>query len=133
MRSSFVIVQIIMVILVLVFLGVRVFHRGATGSGDQTATGRPVDGGRLLGPGPHWAWPAPIDEVVKLHITSLTKADSSVGWFLTFEERAKGAPEPQPMFSFNPANITYALTGDTNIIQVMATAQYRIADRRFSI
>ncbi len=128
MRSSFVIVQIIMVALVLVFLGSGFFTVEPQEAAIKLRLGRPVDGGRLLGPGPHWAWPAPIDEVVKLRITSLTSADSSVGWYLTPEERAKGAPEPPPMSKLNPANITYALTADTNIIHVVAIAQYRITD-----
>jgi len=89
--------------------------------------GKPVDGGRLFGPGLHWAWPKPIDEVVILRITSLTNADSTVGWYQTQQERLNGAP-PQPLPKLNPANITYALTADTNIIHVRASAYYRISD-----
>jgi modulator of FtsH protease HflK len=88
--------------------------------------GQPVNGGVPYGPGLHWAWPRPIDEVVKIRITSLTTADSSVGWYQTAAERAKNAPEPPAMSKLNPANITYALSADTNIIHVRATAQYRI-------
>jgi modulator of FtsH protease HflK len=128
MRSSFVIVQIIMVALVLVFLGSGFFTVGPQEAAIKLRLGKPVDGGRLLGPGLWWAFPAPIDEVVKLRITSLTTADSSVGWYQTPAERAAGAPEPPPMPKLNPANITYALTADTNIIHVRATAQYRITD-----
>jgi membrane protease subunit HflK len=90
--------------------------------------GKPVNGGHLYGPGLHFAWPRPIDEVVKLRITSLTTADSSVGWYQSADDRSRGAPEPPPASKLNPANITYALSGDTNIIHVRATAQYRITD-----
>jgi membrane protease subunit HflK len=128
LRSSFFIVQIIMVALVLVFLGSGFFTVGPQEQAIILRLGKPVDGGRLFEPGPHWAWPRPIDEVVKLRITSLTSADSSVGWYQTAAERAKGAPEPGPTPKLNPANITYALSADTNIIHVRATAQYRITN-----
>jgi membrane protease subunit HflK len=127
MRSSFVIVQIIMVALVLVFLGSGFFTVGPQEQAIKLRLGKPVDGGRLFGPGPHWAWPQPIDEVVRFRITSLTNADSSVGWYQTLQERARGEP-PIPMPKLNPATITYTLTADTNIIHVRATARYRISD-----
>jgi membrane protease subunit HflK len=129
MRSSFVIVQIIMVALVLVFLGSGFFTVGPQEQAIILRLGRPVEGGRLFGPGAHWAWPHPIDEVVKLRITSLTNADASVGWYQTPEERANNVPTPSSGPSkLNPAIITYALTADTNIIHVWATAYYRITD-----
>jgi membrane protease subunit HflK len=128
LRSSFFIVQIIMVALVLVFIGSGFFTVKPQEQAIVLRLGKPVDGGRLFNPGPHWAWPPPIDEVVKLRITSLTNAESSVGWYQTPAERAKGAPEPPGMPKLNPANITYALTADTNIIHVRAIAQYRITD-----
>jgi modulator of FtsH protease HflK len=128
LRSSFFIIQIIMVALVLVFLGSGFFTVKPQEQAIILRLGKPVDGGRLFNPGLHWAWPAPIDEVIRLRITSLTSADSSVGWYLTPQERAMGAPDPGPMGSLNPANITYALTSDTNIIHVRATAHYLITD-----
>ena len=127
MRSSFVVVQIIMVALVLVFLGSGFFTVGPQEQAIKLRLGKPVDGGKLLGPGPHWAFPKPIDEVVILRISSLTNADSTVGWYQTQQERLAGAP-PQPLSKLNPANITYSLTADTNIIHVRATASYRVSD-----
>ena len=128
LRSSFFIVQIIMVALVLVFLGSGFFSVAPQEQAIILRLGKPVDGGRLFNPGAHWAWPPPIDQVVKLHITSITNAESSVGWYLTPEERAHGAPDPSPQAKLNPAITTYALSADTNIVHVMAIAHYRIAD-----
>jgi modulator of FtsH protease HflK len=128
MRSSFVIVQIIMVGLVLVFLGSGFFTVGPQEQAIKLRLGKPVDGGRLFGPGAHWAWPPPIDEVVKFPITSLTNADSSVGWYQSSLDRARGVPPPAPASKLNPAVWTYALTADTNIIHVWAAAHYRISD-----
>jgi membrane protease subunit HflK len=131
LRSSFVIVQVVMVALVLVFLGSGFFTVGPEEQAIILRMGKPVGGGRLLNPGAHWAWPAPIDEVVKLHITSLTNADSSVGWYETPEERARRTPDaplPAALSKLSPANNTYALSADTNIIHVRAVAQYRITE-----
>jgi regulator of protease activity HflC (stomatin/prohibitin superfamily) len=92
--------------------------------------GKPVGQGEaaLLGPGLHFAFPRPFDEKVFVPYTSSQRADSTVGWYQTAEERARGVAEPQPQSSLDPATITYALTADTNIIHVMATARYRITD-----
>jgi modulator of FtsH protease HflK len=127
MRSSFVIVKVIMVALVLVFLGSGFFSVVPQEQAIILRLGKPIQGGRLWGPGLHWAFPAPIDEVVKIRITSLTNADSSVGWYQTAQERISGV-QPTPLSKLNPAQITYALTDDTNIIHVRATAYYHITD-----
>jgi membrane protease subunit HflK len=127
MRSSFVIVQVIMVALVLVFLGSGFFTVVPQEQAIILRLGKPANGGQLLGPGLHYAFPAPIDEVVKIRITSLTNADSSVGWYQTAQERLSGIP-PTPMSKLTPSQITYSLTDDTNIIHVRATAYYHITD-----
>jgi membrane protease subunit HflK len=130
LRSSFFIVKIIMVGLVLVFLGSGFFTVGPQEQAVVLRLGKPVGQGAqaLLGPGPHWAWPAPIDEVIKLHTTSLTNADSSVGYYQTAQERARGEPEPPAVDRLNPATSSYVLSADTNIIHVAASAKYHITD-----
>ncbi|HEY3862102.1 MAG TPA: hypothetical protein VGO59_09460 [Verrucomicrobiae bacterium] len=128
MRSSFVIVQVIMVALVIVFLSSGVFTVGPREQAIRLQLGKPVNNGKLYQPGLYFAMPRPIDEVVKLPLTALISAESSVGWYLNAAERAAGAPEPPPTPKLNPANITYALSADTNVIHVRATAQYRITD-----
>jgi membrane protease subunit HflK len=92
--------------------------------------GRPVGQGQaaLLGPGLHFAFPKPIDEVVKIPFTSSQTADSTVGWYQSAEDRAKGAPKPAGQAKMDPATISYVLTADTNIIHVVATVTYRITD-----
>jgi membrane protease subunit HflK len=130
LRSSFFIVKIIMVGLVLVFLGSGFFTVGPQEQAIVLRLGKPVGRGSqaLLNPGPHWAWPAPIDRVIKIPTTSLTNADSSVGYYLTPDERAKSAPEPPAPSSLNPATTSYALSADTNIVHVVASAKYHVTD-----
>jgi membrane protease subunit HflK len=129
LSSSFFIVKIIMAGLVLVFLGSGFFTVGPQEKAVILRLGKPVGEGdaALLGPGLHWAFPRPIDEVEHVPFTSVQNAESSVGWDLTPAERAKNAAPPN-VSEFNPASITYALTADTNIIHVMATVKYSITD-----
>ncbi|MGA2173455.1 MAG: SPFH domain-containing protein [Verrucomicrobiota bacterium] len=130
LRSSFFIVKIIMVGLALVFLGSGFFTVGPQEKAVILRLGKPIGEGEgaLLSPGLHWAFPRGIYEVEHIPFTSLQMAESSVGWYLTPEERAKGAAPPPGSSSLNPATTTYALTADTNIIHVVATLKYRITD-----
>ena len=62
--------------------------------------GKPVGHGQeaLLGPGLHWSFPYPIDEVVRIPITEIQKVTSTIGWYyLTPEQQASGImPCPGP-------------------------------------
>jgi membrane protease subunit HflK len=131
LRSSFFIVKIIMAGLVLVFLGSGFFTVNPQEKAVILRFGKPVGEGEraLLPSGLHWAFPRPIDEVEKIPFSSIQRAESSIGWFQTAQERAQGA-EPGPgTRSLNPAGtVSYALTADTNIVHVRATLTYRITD-----
>lgn len=131
LKSSFFIVQIIMVLLVIAFLSSGFFTVGPQEKAIVLRLGRPVGEGpnALLGPGPHWAFPPPIDSIERIPVTSVQEAQSSVGWMLSPEDRAAGLPIPTTgPNQLDPATITYALSSDTNIIHVMAVAHYRITD-----
>jgi len=131
LRSSFIIVQIIMVVLVIAFLSSGFFTVGPQETAIRLRLGKPVGEGTnaLLGPGAHWAFPPPIDAIERIPLTSVQVADSSVGWLQTPEERAQGLPLPTTgPNSLDPATSSYALTSDTNIIHVMATMRYHITD-----
>ena len=130
LRSSFFIVKILMVGLVLVFLGSGFFTVGPQERALVLRFGRPVGEGEsaLLGPGPHWAFPYPIDEVVKVPITELQTVRSSVGWYAVTPEQEAAGQEPPAGFVMDPTVDGYLLTGDLNIIHVRARLLYRIED-----
>src|SRR5712691_4378877 len=75
LRSSFAIVKVLMVVLLLVFLGSGFFTVGPQERAIILRFGKPVGQGpqALLGPGPHWSFPYPIDECVKVSITGIQK------------------------------------------------------------
>ena len=72
LRSSFFIIQIIMVLLVVVFFGSGFFTVKEQYKAIILRMGRPVGEGEgvLLGPGPHFAFPRPIDEVTNIPFSS---------------------------------------------------------------
>src|SRR4051794_9094381 len=81
LKSSFYIVKFVMVGLVLLFLVSGLFTVEEGSKAVVLRFGKPVGEGEqaLLGPGYHWAWPAPIDTVEKIKIKSIQTAESTVG------------------------------------------------------
>ena len=62
-----------MVLMVLAFFGSGFFQVGPSEKAVILRFGKPVGEGKsvLLGPGLHWSFPYPIDEVVKIPITEI--------------------------------------------------------------
>jgi membrane protease subunit HflK len=128
LASSFAIVRVIMLALVVLFLFSGCFTVGSQEKAVVLRFGKPVGEGEkgLLGPGLHWAFPAPIDEVVRIPVGQLHTVSSTIGWYATTsaaEATGKSAPD-RP--SLNPNLDGYLLTGDENIIHVQGTVLYRI-------
>ena len=71
LRSSFFIIKILMLGLAVFFLCSGMFTVGPQERAIVLRFGKPVGEGEkaLLGPGFHWAFPAPIDEVKKIPAT----------------------------------------------------------------
>lgn len=130
LRSSFFIVKILTGALVVLFLASGMFTVGPQERVVLLRFGKPVGqgDGALLGPGFHWAWPAPIDEKVRIPYSQVQVANSTVGWYATTPELEAARNEPPPRPTLSPAVDSYVLTGDANIIHVRAALRYRITD-----
>lgn len=128
LRSSFVIVKIIMIILVVVFFSSGFFTVSSNERAIVLRFGRPLGLGeqQLLGPGAHWSFPYPVDEVVKIPYSEFQTVRSTTGWYATTPEMEAAGTEPPPGALLNPAADGYTLTSDTNIIHLRATLRYRI-------
>lgn len=76
---------------------------------------------RTEGPGPHYAWPMPIESVYKPQVTQILRSEvgfRSVGQATTFQQgQVRSIPEEASM-----------LTGDENIVNVQFSVQYKISD-----
>jgi membrane protease subunit HflK len=128
LKSSFAIVRVVMVVLVVIFLFSGFFTVGPQEKAVVLRFGKPVGAGdkALLGPGPHWAFPAPIDEVKKIPIGEVQTVHSTIGWYAGSMADEVAGGEPPPMPSLNPSRDGYVLTGDENIIHIRGTLLYRI-------
>ncbi len=130
LRSSFFIVRILLAALVVYFLVSNVKSIGSQERAIVLRFGKPVvrDGQAEQGPGLVWAFPYPIDEVVRIPVTELQLVRSSVGWYaVTPAQEAQGiVPDAGP--SLSPAAEGYAITGDGNIMHARAFVRYRITE-----
>lgn len=132
LHSSFAIVRFLMVVLVIVFFASSFFVIGPQERGLILRLGRPVGEGQeaLLGPGLHWSFPYPIDEVVRIRITEVQSLRSTIGWYAVTPEQELAGTEPpvDPRTPLIPGVDGYLLTADGNIIHSRATLRYRIED-----
>jgi membrane protease subunit HflK len=130
LRSSFAIVRVVMAVLVVVFLFSGFFKVEPNQRAMILRFGKPLGEGAkaLLGPGLHWSYPYPIDEIEKVSVTGVQKVSSSVGWYATTPEQELAGTEPMAGPSLNPAIDGYTLTADANIIHVRSTLSFHVQD-----
>ena len=128
--SSFAIVKIVMVLMVLAFFCSGFFTVGPQEKAVILRFGKPVGEGQkaLLTAGLHWSLPYPIDEVVRIPISEIQKVSSNIGWYFTTPEAELSGEEMPAGASLNPAVDGYVFTADRNIIHTRATLYYHIED-----
>lgn len=129
LRSSFGIVKFVMGVLFVLFLASGFFTVGPQEKAIVLRFGKPVGGDQvLLGSGAHWAWPYPIDDVIRIPITENQEVTAKGCWFFQTPEQEALGEDPAAGPSLNPAIDGYALTGDGNIVHTKATLGYHIED-----
>src|ERR1039457_6759104 len=126
LRSSFVIVKIAMVALVVIIFAAGFFTVGPQEKAVILRFGKPQgeDLQMLLGAGLHWSLPYPIDEVVRIPITESLTVKSTVGWWATTPEMELAGTDQNAGPSLDPRMDGYVLTADRNIIHTRATVAY---------
>lgn len=130
LSSSFKLVKVIMILLVIVFFGSGIREVGSYERAIKLQFGKPVGTGdnALLGSGWHWAWPYPINEIVTIPIGQVQEVTSSIGWYGRTREQQLAGIEPPVRATLNPVVDGYLMTGDGNIMHSQATLRYRITD-----
>src|SRR5689334_4151199 len=130
LKSSFVVVKFVMVLLVIVFLGSGFFVVGPNERAIKLRLGKPIGDGEkaLLGPGLHASWPYPIGDKRIVSITGIQRVTSKAGWYAVTPEQELAGIEPPGAGPLNPAVDGYALTADGNIVHTRATLTYTIKD-----
>jgi modulator of FtsH protease HflK len=135
LSSSFAIVKFVLAALVILFFVSGIFQVGPQEQAIILRFGKPVGVGpqALLQPGLHWAFPYPIDEVVKIPIRQILSVQSTVGWFAeTPEQELSGTPPPAGP-SLVPGVDGYVITADRNIIHTRATVYYQVDDPKRAV
>lgn len=128
LRSSFRIIKFLMVVLVAAFFVSGIFTVDPNQVAIVLRFGNQTDG--LLKPGLHWAFPYPIDEVVRIPVGQSHTVVSSAGWFPITPEMEAAGQLPMAMPFLRPGVDGYTLTGDGNIIHVRATLKYHLQAER---
>lgn len=138
LKNSFFFLKVIMAVVILLFLGSGIFRVQPDEQAMVLRFGkiRGVGDDRILGPGLHWAFPAPIDEIVRIPVAKVHSVPIDSFWyFQTEREKLTGQPgrvEP----TLNPTRDGYCLTSndtvagiegvDYNIVHSKWQLNYRI-------
>ena len=128
LRLSFFILKIGIGIVIVWFLVSGVFIVGVNEAAVKLRFGRIVGtkADRVIKKGIHWAWPAPIDEVVKFPVEKLEIIRVSIFWYEpSVEEVKEGRQEHLSKKGFTKG---YTLTGDLNILHSTWEIHYKISD-----
>ncbi len=125
LRISFTILKVIMLVLVVIFLasGFR-----TVGSDEQAIVLRfgkirGVGEERLLGPGLHWVFPYPIDEIVKIQVQKKVNLPIDSFWYYqSASEILGGGPKKRidPRQALNPVRDGYCITRSEKKDQAVA-------------
>jgi len=130
LRSIFGVIKVVLFILVAIFLSSGVFQVKQNEAAVVLRLGKPVGqtADVALKPGLHWAYPYPIDEIVKIPLGQSHSVTSTTGWPVVNPEQAIKGDMPSGSTSMRPGVDGYTLTSDGSIIHVKAILKYRIAD-----
>ena len=119
LQSSFKVIRVLMVVLAVAFLCSGITK---VGSGEK---GLLLQFGKYkappLEPGLHFAWPNPIDQIVKVDVSQDFKITSDVGW------RTSDSENPEESFNFDPGYAGYTLTGDGNTVHIKAVMNFKLS------
>ncbi len=128
LSSSFRVVRFLMLVLIGVFLLSGSFVVQPNEVAILLRFGKPVGEGAemLRQPGWYFAWPAPIDEVVRIKVGESQTVRSSTGWHAVTPEMEALGQEPQPRGFLSPESEGYVLSADGNIIHARTTLRYRV-------
>lgn len=119
-------------VLALVLAGAFVFSCVFTVNPNEVAVvlrfGRPVGEGsdQIKRQGLHWAFPYPIDEIVKVQIGESKVIRATGAWYAISPEDEAAGLQPQANAALTPGVDGHVLTADGNILHVRATLRYKI-------
>ncbi len=132
LRISFIVLAVVMVLLFFGYLASGFYTVEPQWKAIQLHFG--AKSGEPRGPGIHWAWPFPIDEVVKINATQNQTVEVNTFWYQSgSQSEAELRQEREELRKEIKAEKVkgaggYNLTGDLNIINTYWVVTYNIED-----
>ncbi len=132
LQVSFKVLRWMMIVLVLIYLASGFFlvkqHESAVVLSFGKVQG--IGDDRVKGPGPHWTWPRPFSEPVKVETERVTTLISDTFWFNMggLDPSIPQAQLPPPPSTLNPARDGYTVTADANLLHTQWALRYTVAD-----
>ena len=126
LRFSFALLKIFLFLIILFYLFSGIFSVKQDEVAIILRWGRIAGVGerRILKPGFHWAFPEPIDKVIKIPVKKIKTLTLEDFWNPDLEKEEKISPPPFLI----PWREGYAITGDINLIHMKWQVEYRITD-----
>ena len=146
LRISFIILKVVIIILIIAFLASGFKTVGPEEQALVLRFGKIVGVGdkRLLGPGPHWIFPYPIDEIVKIPVERKVNLTINSFWYFQTEQEKLSGRDKSVLITtpLNPLRDGYCLTrgemqsrellgsdgSDYNIVHTKWQLTYQIDD-----
>ena len=146
LRISFIILKVVIIILIIAFLASGFKTVGSEEQALVLRFGKIVGVGeqRLLGPGAHWIFPYPIDEIVKIPVERTVNLDINSFWYYQTEKERLSKQDNSVLITtpLNPLRDGYSLTrgemqsrefigsdgSDYNIVHTKWQLTYQIDD-----
>jgi len=137
LRVSFVILKIIMFLLVVIFLASGFFTVGPEEQGLVLRFGkiRGIGPEKLLGPGLHWSFPYPIDEIITIPVKKVQTLVIDSFWYHQSElEKLDTGPKKKRFVprTLNPIRDGYCLTRNEKIAGVSGN-DYNIVHSKWQL
>lgn len=133
LRKSFAILKVIMIVLVVLFITSGIFRVQQHEQALVLRFGkvRGVGESRLLNPGLQWAFPSPIEEIVRIPVKEIQSLDVNFWYFETESEKlAKGSWRRDTL---DPLIDNYCLTRNERISDSDEGADYNLVHSKWQV
>jgi membrane protease subunit HflK len=134
LRTSFGILKIIMIVLVVLFLASGIFKVQQDEQALILLFGK-VQGlgdARILKPGLQYTWPEPFSEIVRIPVTKVQTLKVDSFWYYETDQEKLGQKNPFPPATLDPVKDGYCLTRNESLAGMEGT-DYNIVHSRWSV